>query len=267
MIININLDSLIKRRLQRFTDNPASRSWNEFVYKIYNKRLYDHLEDFSNGLPANSIVLDLGCGEGEDINRLTIKNNWYGIGIDISLEAIRRALHNAKRCPKSQMQTDFIQADANFLPFRNDAFDGIYIMYVLHHLSNLSALRCLHKIAKTGGRLLICDLPGTNPSIFLERKVAQYLRLSSLAHGESFSFFSPSMLERAIREAGFNIEKESRRDYFIGFIGLLFQILGRPLLSNRILMALYYLEEFLEKAPIMKDTCKNVIFLCSKHML
>lgn len=80
-------------------------------------------ERFVNSLPAGSKVLDLGCGAGKYLRRLRDSGLW-AIGADLSYGLL--ALNMAGK--------PLIQADMRHLPFKNAAFDGIWMNASLLHL-------------------------------------------------------------------------------------------------------------------------------------
>lgn len=73
-------------------------------------------------------ILDLGCGEGTRLNFLSSKGV-HLTGIDISSKAINIA---KKKFPG----INFLNADLDNVPLKDESFDLIYSAYVLEHLSN-----------------------------------------------------------------------------------------------------------------------------------
>ncbi len=74
----------------------------------------------------NNLVLDLGCGNGRFYLSATKQGLSY-TGIDNSKELIKIA---RERHPEG----DFHLGDALKLPFKDDSFDGIFSIAVLHHI-------------------------------------------------------------------------------------------------------------------------------------
>jgi SAM-dependent methyltransferase len=76
----------------------------------------------------NKTVLDAGCGMG----RQTYYAAKYGaevVGIDLS-KSVDAAYQNTREFPKAHI----VQADIYNLPFRQETFDFVYSIGVLHHL-------------------------------------------------------------------------------------------------------------------------------------
>lgn len=82
-------------------------------------------------LSANTQLLELGCGTAE--NRLVLPAHLDYVGLDISLNMLRRA---KEKCDTANLKSVFVQADAQFLPFRKSGFDRIIAMGVMQHLSS-----------------------------------------------------------------------------------------------------------------------------------
>src|SRR3989344_6076973 len=73
---------------------------------------------------VNKKVLDFGCGIGQ-YSTLFSPENYYGI--DLDGQCIEFARKNYKG--------HFILSECNKLPFKNNYFDSIIAMVVLHHIS------------------------------------------------------------------------------------------------------------------------------------
>lgn len=89
-------------------------------------------------------VLELGCGFGEYISMF---NDSYGC--DISFNALKKA--------KLFFPSDkYFQANAEFLPLKDESFDCILLIDVLEHTENdENIIYELKRILKKGGRVII----------------------------------------------------------------------------------------------------------------
>jgi len=76
----------------------------------------------------NSVVLDLGCGQGGATDALT-NHSELCIGLDI-----------AGKFVKLNQRTKFVQANAHFLPFKDNSFDIIVMQDVLEHVRGTERL-------------------------------------------------------------------------------------------------------------------------------
>lgn len=103
-------------------------------------RLYKYFIDYKfekvfSNLPfgiKNSTLLDACCGSGM-ASEYYAKNGANVVGIDISFEAVKRA---KKRSIKYGFNTEFLVADVETLPFKNNSFDFVCVHDGLHHLEN-----------------------------------------------------------------------------------------------------------------------------------
>lgn len=136
-------------------------------------------------LPAESRVLELGCGNGKTLAAM-LRRSWRIAALDISPLAVRLGKDLAEetvfgpgpscgRFPSSDVhptgggpspQTpnrsspDFVAADAVQLPFREGAFDAVIAFHVLGHLLEGDRRRAAGEAArvlKAGGRLFFLE--------------------------------------------------------------------------------------------------------------
>lgn len=96
------------------------------------------------------IVLDIGCGSGVQIMTLKIDLPKFVIGTDISLDALTYA--KTKNIPNSE----FVQCDAQYLPFKNYSIDKIICAEVLEHLPHPDQMiNETYRILKNNGSIVI----------------------------------------------------------------------------------------------------------------
>ncbi|MCA9401346.1 MAG: class I SAM-dependent methyltransferase [Candidatus Omnitrophica bacterium] len=92
-------------------------------------------------------ILDVGCGLGE-YSRVAKQSNLY-VGLDNSLPRV--AFANQKyRFP-------FLQADANVLPFKDNAFDAMLFANIAHHLTDEELTRALTEMIRVSNKYIIID--------------------------------------------------------------------------------------------------------------
>lgn len=80
-------------------------------------------------LPDKATVLDAGCGNGADLLAIAQNEDYEVVGLDITKEGTAQAYRKAKGCKN----VSILQADLQYLPFRDSIFDIIYSYGVLHH--------------------------------------------------------------------------------------------------------------------------------------
>ncbi|MBI5160927.1 MAG: class I SAM-dependent methyltransferase [Micrococcales bacterium] len=73
-------------------------------------------------------------------------------------------------------ELDFVEADAEALPFDDDSFDAVAISFGLRNIEHpLVALGEFHRVLKPGGRLVVCEF-STPPVLLLRVGYGLYLR-------------------------------------------------------------------------------------------
>lgn len=107
-------------------------------------------------LPRDLVLADIGCGTGS----LTFELARFAkrvIGVDLSLEMLRRARARAKE--RAAANVEFRQGDALKLPLASHSVDAAFCVMVLHFLSDPGrAIRGLCRITRPGGSVVLVDL-------------------------------------------------------------------------------------------------------------
>ena len=108
------------------------------------------------------LILDVGCGMGRFSD---VASRWGGsvVGIDLS-----RAVEAAQRNVGGRENVNIAQADIFGLPFRDETFDFIFSIGVLHHTPNTrAAFECLPRLLRKNGRIAIWVYTGYSPAKWL----------------------------------------------------------------------------------------------------
>ena len=91
--------------------------------------------------------LDLGCGTGVNLRRLT-DADWSVVGVDLSSDQLRRARDRASS------GVELVQADAAALPFAEASFDAVASGLLHTDVGDFAAVcREAFRVLKPGGRL------------------------------------------------------------------------------------------------------------------
>jgi ubiquinone/menaquinone biosynthesis C-methylase UbiE len=109
------------------------------------------LDDFIERLPANSKVLDAGCGAGIPISQM-LSEHFDVTGVDFSEAQIELA-------KKSVLKAKFICQDMTKLDIPEDSFDGICSYYAIIHIPRKEhqlLLTNFYRMLKPGGFALLC---------------------------------------------------------------------------------------------------------------
>lgn len=101
-----------------------------------------------NNINSQSNVLDIGCGNGRNMDGFKEGTNVYGI--DNCVEFIQICQDKGKNA---------IQADMACLPFADNYFNYLISIASFHHLSNrerrIEVLKEIHRVAESGAIMLI----------------------------------------------------------------------------------------------------------------
>jgi len=124
-------------------------------YNSYSKRfsqtrhaIWDVIINFNKSIKPNSKILDAGCGNGK--NMVYLQNEGHTVkGIDFS-----NSLLNI--CKEKSLDVEY--ADIKKLPYKNETFDYVISIAVIHHLSSYyeqhAAINELLRVTKKGGKVL-----------------------------------------------------------------------------------------------------------------
>ncbi|QDV21562.1 Demethylrebeccamycin-D-glucose O-methyltransferase [Gimesia panareensis] len=130
--------------------------WNAPVSEVRMSAMLETLE-----LREGQQVLDVGCGCGEILIRLTERYQTLGTGIDVSAEHIAEARRRMQdRVPASAVQ--FTHADIRSVPLEHNTFDLVLCLGATHAFATgrdafRNALQQMIPLVPSGGSLLIAD--------------------------------------------------------------------------------------------------------------
>lgn len=122
--------------------NKIARDFDKTRYSIWNC-----VADFLNIFKSNSLILDIGCGNGKN---MLSKTDLQFKGIDLSEELVKICINKG---------LDVTEADMTSIPFSDNTFDGFMAVASYHHLSTdesrTQALNEMYRILKPNGLGLI----------------------------------------------------------------------------------------------------------------
>ncbi len=110
-------------------------------------RAYDMALEIARAVPANSRVLDVGCGNGFITHHLSAMMGSKVIGIDFA--------------PNTEAAIDYRQFDGRKFPMGNNSIDAVLLCYVLHHAQDLFIVMSeVRRVLSKGGLAVIYeDIP------------------------------------------------------------------------------------------------------------
>jgi len=112
------------------------------------KIIWPKVEDFINTFNPNSLILDIGCGNGKNMGS---RKDCIYIGLD--------ACENLMKQAKLKSNCSYIVGNCINLPFESNSFHYAMSIAVIHHLSTesrrLQAIQEINRILKKDGEALI----------------------------------------------------------------------------------------------------------------
>jgi ubiquinone/menaquinone biosynthesis C-methylase UbiE len=140
-------------------------------------------------------ALDIGVGTGMSMKFL-VDRGAESVGIDLSGDMLKIA----KNRFKEEVQTHFVCADAEFLPFRRDSFDIILGMTVIEFIPDQHrVLKNLNKTLTPHGTLVLGIL--SSASIWsVERRLRSWIRPDVFSYAQ---FLSPWLMKKLLHKTGF----------------------------------------------------------------
>jgi len=138
-------------------NGEITRAYNEFLEKTV----------------PGAMVLDYGCGNGGNVERLARMKPAHVAGIDISPVAVAHARQRAER---QRLPSEFSVMDAENLTFPDGTFDVVLGGAILHHLDLQKALSTMRRVLKPEGSAIFIEPLGHNPVINLYRQRTPEMR-------------------------------------------------------------------------------------------
>lgn len=123
------------------------------------QELFDAEKEYLNThIEPNSFVLDIGCGEGRNMQSILQKTqNVYGIDND------QKAVEDAKKKFEKIDTVKVVSASADKLPFEDETFDTVTFLMILPNLENNkdSSIGESARVLKKGGKLILSTFAET----------------------------------------------------------------------------------------------------------
>ena len=208
------------------------KSKKEFVKYIFNEisSTYDFLNHFlSLGIDIiwrkklikslhfldGDKVLDVATGTGDVAFAIRKKYKTNIIGLDLSVNMLEIAKGKSKKLKINDI--DFIEGDAESLPFSDNTFDKVVISYGLRNLGDCEkGVKEFHRVLKPNGELGILEFLQPQSTIiakafkfYFNKILPRIAALFSNSKAYRYlpesveNFMSPNKLKKLLKEVGF----------------------------------------------------------------
>jgi ubiquinone/menaquinone biosynthesis C-methylase UbiE len=100
-------------------------------------------------LDEESLVLDVGCGTGNNTILFAESSQTQVVGLDISFGMLEKAYEKTTHVP-------LVQSPADTLPFSDESFQLVFMTEVIHHLPDPpSSIKDIFRVLEPGGSMCI----------------------------------------------------------------------------------------------------------------
>lgn len=152
-------DTLIKDYKHIRDENVQISGETSEYFNRYKCNHFQYL--FKRGsLKTKPYILDYGCGNGSFSIELSASGfKGFLFGLDVSFECLKEATKNTSKIL-------FIHFDGFKIPLKEEAFDYVLLVNVLHHIQPHKRQEVLSKVTcllKKGGKLVIYEHNPLNP--------------------------------------------------------------------------------------------------------
>ncbi len=150
----------------------------QYVYK-YEREMIFHLLDIQKGVS----VADIGCGTGIYTHELCLAGAKV-TGVDISPEMLAIA---AERNRAHGLMANFIEGDAQALPFTDNTFDCVISITAMEFFQEpAQCLQEMYRILKPGGHMVVATINSLN-IWSLERRIKTWYTQSIFSRTRFYS--------------------------------------------------------------------------------
>ena len=184
-------------------------------------------------IPANGVVLEIGCGAG-DFSWWLACGGARIVSVDISPELIKLA-----RSRYDRANLRFLVADIGSLQFAGDSFDAVVGNSILHHVELVPVLEEVRRVLSPGGGIFFSEPNMLNPQVWVEKNVKPIGRL--LQNSPEETAFTRWGIEQAIRECSFEQVSVGAFDFL------------HPATPKQLISPVSSFGRVLERVPIVRE--------------
>ncbi len=159
------------------------------LYQAVHKRLLEYVK-----LPAQSNILDLGCGTGRLLDRLASQfPQLRGTGLDLSAQMLYQARQRHRHRPR----LIYIQGNAESLPFADRQFDAVFnTISFLHYPKPERVFSEVSRVLRPSGHFYLVD--ATPSKLIPSQFQGKFLLIGEI------KLYSPQMREELGARVGLN---------------------------------------------------------------
>jgi ubiquinone/menaquinone biosynthesis C-methylase UbiE len=143
---------------------------------------------FISTLAKDSLVLDLGCGNGRNSFYLA-GEGMKVLGLDFS-KALLKIAQNKTEWKGLLDRVDFLQSDTASLPLKSEGVDAILYIATVHHLptkeERYESMREVNRCLKPGGRALVSAWAQEQEKFREELKKSESVKEEGFEYGDIF---------------------------------------------------------------------------------
>lgn len=100
------------------------------------------------------MILDLGCGAGQEILPFVTETDAFCVGLDRAAE-LGMVVKNVFKDAKSKKRTAFVRSTGEKIPFADTSFDAVLCRIALPYMHNRQTLAEVARVLKPGGVFLL----------------------------------------------------------------------------------------------------------------
>lgn len=236
--------SKLQREIQHFDKLPHIW-WG--ARTIAGQKRYDHkLSTFKKLCKPkpNSQVLEIGCGDGEFTRRL-LTTKAKIIATDITPGVVARG---KKTLVSPNLKFKVVNCEK--LPFKDNSFDIVCGISILHHVNPLKTLKEALRVLKPGGQIYFTEPNMINPHIFLILHLNWLRKLSENSPDETA--LTRWQMTKMLKKIGYQQVVVKNYDFL------------HPLTPKPFVKMARELSDFLETLPFIQEISGSLIIHAKK---
>lgn len=192
-----NKQNEIERDKKIMNDAEFLWGWATPAGKIRAQRRADIIVNILKSRNVSK-VLEIGGGTGV-FTRLFCKAGINVKSIDISWDLIKK---NRDTCLNSS-NLNVNVSDVEFLSFKDNTFDAVVGICVLHHINLAPAFKEIKRVLKKNGIIIFSEPNMMNPQLIIQKNIKIIKRISILGETENETAFFRWQMKNLLENAGF----------------------------------------------------------------